>query len=121
MPSTRPPSSDASAARQSSAKSGNERSSRSIQTSIAPKTAAATHRAVTVTARRSATRVPIKTARGRPGRQPLSDGLREVRLDSADMADDTFGVERAGAQRRDPSHGLDVVREGQDSQPAPIP
>ena len=85
-----------SASAHSRASSGSERSSPSIQTSIAPNTAAAMHRAVTVMCIRSS----VPGFGGLSPREVFLDGLGEVGLDLADVSHDPARVEFLGAQRR---------------------
>ena len=68
----------------------------SIHTSIAPNTAAAMHRAVTVMRIRSS----VPGFGGSSPAEVLLDGLGEVRLDLADVSHDPAGVEFLGPQRR---------------------
>ncbi len=111
-----PARSDSSATWHTRASSPSDRLSPSIQTSIAPKTAAAMQRAVTAMRSRSSGR---RVRRAATALQLGRDGVGEVGLDILDMADDAARVELAVAQRGDFRHGVNVIRETRRSPTAP--
>ena len=95
-----------SASRVSRDNSGSERSRPSIHTSIAPKTAAAMQRAVTVMCMRSS----VPGSGGLSPAEVLLDRLGEIGLDLPDVAHDPPGFEFLGAQRGGLRDGPVVVR-----------
>ena len=95
-----------SASRVSRDSSGSERSWPSIQTSIAPKTAAAMHRAVTVMCMRSS----VPGSGGSSSARCCFDRLGEVGLDLAHVPHDPVGFEFLGAKRGGLRDGPIVIR-----------